>query len=202
MSILAALAASTFKEVRVGIITWRVKRITPRDMMEHGLPGIMVLREIVDPAAIAAARAEEMAADEPPPSLGRPADLSEDPAQKLHRQLLQTTTAQKNKAERASKHFEGLVCASVTHVRIDGQFEEGSEYKDGDVGGWVPSRVVPNEQQQDAAQGRLWVGSMPPGTVDKLYPVVMTLSAPKEVQDSLRRFLAEPEPASDDSAGV
>lgn len=91
MSIIRAIADSASTEVEVGPLVWRVRRVEPADMMRHGLPGVLILQEIINPGKKGA----------------EPASL--DPRK--------MSKGQREKALKAQESFRAMVCAGVTHVR-------------------------------------------------------------------------------------
>jgi hypothetical protein len=94
MSIIQALADAASAEVAVGPLIWKVRRVEPKDMMRHGVPGVLILQEIMTPA-----RPGAKAPNTDPRKMSK---------------------GQREKALKAQTEFGAMVCAGITHVREKG----------------------------------------------------------------------------------
>lgn len=91
MSIIKAIAEAAREDVEIGALVWRIRAVEPYDLLEHGQPGLMIMKEVLDPGG------------------------KDKPAKDFD--MLRMSKAQREKGRKAQKAFDALVCAAVTHVR-------------------------------------------------------------------------------------
>lgn len=94
MSVIQAIVDSASAEVIVGPLTWRVRRVEPKDMLRHGVPGVLILQEIIKPGSDGKAPTRD------------PRKMSK---------------GQREKMIKVQTELNAMVCAGITHVRQDGE---------------------------------------------------------------------------------
>ena len=152
MNIADRLIDQATTTVEAGGLWWRVRRISSLELLQAGLPALLIAP---------GGPTTETPAEPPPESEGAEQEGADEAAQlRAHIQRLRENPGLMAQTEELAAH---VVAAGVTAARADGQT-------------WQPLKVVLDHAQQSARLNKVHISSLPVGTVKVLYKRIMALS--------------------------